>query len=226
VTTSPRFAITTIELRGNAHISSDELRARLPIHLGDNVFVDLAGAARVVRSHPWVASVEARRILPHTITIDIREHAAAVVLDLGDRYLTDPDGHPFKRAEAAEGDGLPTLTGIDRASYTADPAAAAATVRAALGALGRWRSTDRPAIGEIHVDPHGAVTLHTTADPAAHPSRMAIRLGALDDALAARMRAFDIAWAGLGDAERARTRAIHIGARPDHATVAFAKDAN
>ena len=40
----------------------------------------------------------------------------------------------------------------------------------------------------------------------------------------ARIQAFDAAWAGLGDAERARTRAIHLGTRPDHATVAFAKD--
>ena len=38
------------------------------------------------------------------------------------------------------------------------------------------------------------------------------------------MAAFDAAWAGLSDAERARTRAIHLGARPDHVTVAFASD--
>jgi cell division protein FtsQ len=222
VTTSPRFAIAAIEIRGNTHVPDGELRARVPLRLGDNVFADLAAVARAARSHPWVASAEVHRILPNTITIDIREHVAAAVLELGDRYLVDATGLPFKRAEDGEGEGLPTITGLERAPYVAEPAAAAATVRAALDAFARWRSSDRPAIDEIHVDPHGALTLHTTAQA----SRIAIQLGALDDALAARIRAFDAAWAGLGDAERARARAIHVGARPDHATVAFAKDAN
>jgi cell division protein FtsQ len=234
VTSSPRFAITTITIRGNAHVRDAELRALLPIQPGDNVFVDLAGVARAVRSHPWVAAAEARRILPHTITIDVREHVAAAAVDLGELYLVDPGGQPFKRAAPSEGaaDGLPLITGIDRGSYTADPAGAAATVRSALDAFDRWRSADRPAVREIHVDPHGALTLQTAVGDAAAddsgpaPRRLAIQLGALDGTLAARIHTFDAAWAGLGDAERARARAIHVDARPDHATVAFAKDAN
>ena len=65
---------------------------------------------------------------------------------------------------------------------------------------------------------HGAIALHTY-DPA-----IAIQLGALGDDAGARLRAFDATWAGLSDAERARARAIHLGARPDHVTVAFATD--
>jgi len=229
ITGSPRFAITQIAIRGDHHVDPDRLRAELPIHVGDSVFTGLADVARAVRGNPWVAAAEVHRVLPHTIAIDLREHAAAAVVDLGDtgeRYLVDAQGRPFKRVGPAgdegddgrDGHGLPIITGLARAAFTADPAAAIAGVRDALAAASQWRSAQRPAIAEVHVDAHGALTLHTQG-PA-----IAIQLGAPGAEAGARMQAFDAAWAGLGDAERARTRAIHTGTRPDHATVAFAKD--
>ena len=219
LTHSPRFAITEIAIQGAHRVDVDTLRAALPIHLGDNAFVGLADIARAVRDQPWVAAVEVRRVLPHTIAIAIREHVAAAVAELGDLYLVDAGGRPFKRAEldAGEADGLPIITGLTRAAFAADPDAAGAAIADALTALARWRAAARPAIGELHIDAHGAITLHTYA-PA-----IAIQLGAPGDA-GDRIPAFDTAWAGLSDAERARTRAIHLDARPDHVTVAFAKD--
>ncbi|HEX3478172.1 MAG TPA: FtsQ-type POTRA domain-containing protein [Kofleriaceae bacterium] len=223
LTRSPRFAITEIAVHGAHRVDPDTLRARLPLRIGDNVFADLAAAARAAGDDPWIATVDVRRILPHTIAVELREHTAAVVAALGEDelYLVDAAGRPFKRAaiEAGEADGLPIVTGIDRAAFAADPAAALAALRAALTAVERWRAASRrPAIGEVHIDPHGAVTLHTY-DPA-----IAIQLGALGDDAGARLHAFDAAWAGLSDTERARARAIHLGARPDHVTVAFATD--
>lgn len=220
ITSSPRFAITQIAVRGAHRVDPDALRARLPVHVGDNAFIGLTEVARVVRADPWVAAAEVRRVLPHTIAIDIRERVAAAVVELGELYLVDADGRPFKRAalEAGEGDGLPIVTGLGRAAFEAEPAGAAATVRDAIAAVERWRDANRPAIGEVHIDPHGAVTLHTY-DPA-----IAIQLGALGGDAGARIQAFDTAWAGLSDAERARIRAIHLDTRPDHVTVAFASD--
>jgi hypothetical protein len=247
LTRSPRFAVTEIVVQGAHHVDPDALRARLPIRAGDNAFADLTAAARAAGEDPWIAAADVRRRLPHTIVVELREHVAAAVAELGEGglYLVDAAGHPFKRAaiEAGEADGLPIVTGLGRAAFAADPAAAEATLKAAIAAVDRWRATersepgggssdgsdggaggraprgiDRPAIGEVHIDPHGGATLHTY-DPA-----IAIQLGALGDDAGARMRAFDAAWAGLGDAARARTRAIHLGARADHVTVAFATD--
>jgi hypothetical protein len=232
ITHSPRFAIQDIVVHGAHRVDPDQLRAALPIHPGDSVFSGLAGAAEAARRSPWVASVDVHRMLPHTIVIELREHTAAALVDLGELYLVDAAGRPFKRAapedehEDGDRDGegardlgpLPIITGIDRAAFTTDPAAAAASVRDALAAASRWRAGDRPAIRELHVDPHGALTLHTRA-PA-----IAIQLGAPGAAIAGRLRTFDTAWAGLAGAERTRARAIHLDTRPDHATVAFAKD--
>lgn len=220
VTTSSRFAIADVVVRGTHQVGADELRAALPVRAGDNVFADLAGIARAARDNPWIAAAEVHRILPNTITVDVREYAAAAVVELGELYLVDASGRPFKRASVASGeaDGLPIITGVGRASYLASRTAAAATVRAAIAAFDRWRAAHRPAIREIHIDPHGVIALHTQT-PA-----IAIQLGPLGGDLDARMRTFDAAWIALSDAERARARAIHLGARPDHVTVAFATD--
>src|SRR6185436_3288788 len=62
VTSSSRFAIADVDVRGTQRVDADELRAALPVHRGDNVFTDLAGVARAARDNPWIASAEVRRI--------------------------------------------------------------------------------------------------------------------------------------------------------------------
>lgn len=222
VTTSDRFAITSIEVRGASHLTADQVRATLPVHVGDNVFATNVGrVADALRSTPWIATADAHRVLPHTLVVEIKEHVPAAVVELGELYLVDASGHPFKRAElaAGDGDGLPIVTGLDRVAYSVDPDGTAALVTGALAALATWREDPtRPAIGEVHLDPHHALTLHT------YESATAIQLGALGPELPARMHTFDAAWAELTDAERATARAIHLDARTDHVTVAFAKD--
>jgi cell division protein FtsQ len=158
----------------------------------------------------------------------------AAIVQLGGLYLVDADGHPFKRAElgpkleadgftTSEGDGagLPIITGLDRNAYVANPAGTAAQIRAAMAALTSWRTAeDRPAIGEVHLDTHGALTLVT------YERAISIQLGEMDDVLEQRMQTFDATWAELTSAERARTRAIHLDARADQVTVAFAPTDN
>jgi cell division septal protein FtsQ len=220
LTSSPRFALTQITVAGAHHVDADELRAQLPIRIGDNAFVDLNEVARSVRTNPWVASASVRRVLPHTLAIELHEHVAAAVVELGDlgeRYLCDDAGRPFKRIDG-DAEGLPLITGLDRATYAADPEAGAHTVRDAIAAAAAWAASGRPAAHELQLDPHGALTLRA-GEPA-----LAIQLGALGSELATRMRTFDAAWAALSDAERSRARAIHLGVRPDHVTVAFARN--
>ena len=74
----------------------------------------------------------------------------------------------------------------------------------------------RPAIGEVHVDPHAQLTLRT------YDHATAIQLGPLGSELTARMRTFDAAWAELTAVERIRATDIHLDARADQVTVALA----
>jgi cell division septal protein FtsQ len=219
VTTSDRFAITSIEVRGNQQVPRDALVTSLPVKVGDNVFsASLDAIAAEVRQNPWVATANAHRELPHTIVVDIREHVAVALVELGGMYLVDAEGHPFKRAElgADDGAGLPIITGLARTAYVADPVGTSANVRNALAALTRWRSEpERPSIGEVHLDTHGGLTLVT------YEQAITIQLGLIDDSLGLRMQTFDATWSELSPSERTSARAIHLDARPDQVTVAL-----
>jgi len=244
ITTSDRFAIRTIEIRGESHLTEEQVRAALPVQLGDNVFAtNLDKLTRALRETPWIASATAHRVLPDTIVVEIREHAPAALVELGGLYLVDTSGHPFKRAqlEAGDGAGLPVITGLERSAYEQDPDATATLVTDALAVLEAWgQDPTRPAIGELHLDARHALTLRT------YEHAIAIQLGPIDplvphgpqaheaprgshatstpgagDELAARLRTFDAAWADLSDAERTRARAIHLDARPDQVAVAL-----
>jgi cell division protein FtsQ len=227
VTTSPRFAITRLEVTGNQHLTRDDVLAGVAARIGDNVFATkLDDLVTELRKNPWIARAEAHRELPHTIVISVREHVPAVIVELGGLYLADAEGHVFKRLELGaspeaagltdEGAGLPIITGLDRTSYVADPNGTAAQIRASLATLTRWRAEqDRPSIGEVHLGSHGALTLVT------YEHAISIQLGNPDDSLGLRMQTFDATWAELSPTERSRTRAIHLDARPDHVTVAL-----
>ena len=229
VTTSPRFAIDAIAVNGVHALSPDQVRAQLPIALGDNVFLaDLDAAEARLEAEPWIADASVRRRLPRTIEIDVVERQAAAIVELDGMYLADAEGRPFKRArlDLGEGDGLPVVTGIARDQLRDDPDAAAGRIRRALATLAAWTGADddasaaaaaaapgRPAIGEIRVDDRLAVTLFT------FDAAIAVRLGAADgEPLRARLGRFDAAWAALTPDERGRARAIHLDhdTRPDH----------
>jgi len=222
LTTSPRFAIAAIEIRGTRTLSSEQLLARLPVAIGQNIFqADLDAIEAAVEGEAWVAGATVSRRLPRTIEIDVREREAAAVVSLGELYLADAAGMVFKRArlDDGEGAGLPIVSGLDRDAYAADPKDAATRVRDALATLDGWSATPRPRIGELRLD-GDRQTLFTYDDA------IAIRLGATAGArLDARLATFDAAWAALTPDERGRARAIHLdqATRPDHVTVAFAR---
>lgn len=225
LTTSRRFAVADIEVRGSTVLTADEVRALLPIARGDNVFRAATGDAEdTLRALPWVASARVRRELPHTIVVEIEERTPAALVAADDLYLVDAHGRPFKRAalDRGEGKGLPVVSGVPRDLYSRAPDEAAARVRRGLAVLRAWGNASepgsvRPAAGEVAVDARGATVF--TYDDA-----VAVRLGAAEgDELALRLARFDAAWTALGPDERARARAIHVDndTRTDLVTVSF-----
>jgi cell division protein FtsQ len=231
VTTSARFAIDAVEVRGTTRLDPESVRALVPAHVGDNVFaVDTAAVEARLLDDPWIAKVRVRRELPRTLVVDVTEEAPAALLDLDGLYLASADGRPFKRAltEHGEGAGLPVVTGVGRDVYAADPDGTAALVADALGSAEAWRTAaiapgaaPRPAVGEIHLDSRRGLTLFT------RDGAVAIRLGEVDRAqLEGRLHTFDAAWASLGADGQRRARAVHLDnrTRPDHVTVAFARN--
>ena len=191
---------------------ADEVRAALPVHVGDNVFATNLGDRRE-RAAPDPVDRDrlgAPRPPPHARRRDPRARR---------RPRSSSSASSTSSTPAATRSSAPTSPATTVPACRSSPASTASPTRrprraprrsitSALDALATWRADPtRPAIGEVHLDPHHALTLHT------YDSAVAIQLGALGRELAARMQTFDAAWAELTDAERA-TRARHPPRRP------------
>ena len=185
VTHSQHFAVRGVRVSPTAHVAADAIVARAGVPLGVNLFgVDRNEVARAVSQEPWVARAHVRRELPSTLVIDVVEREAACSVAFGALYLADSDGNVFKRATPEEA-VLPVITGLPREDYLAQPERARAQLRQALQAVAVWRQkSDRPEVGEVHVDRIAGVTIYTERG-------VGVRLGVIDGTLPERLARFD-----------------------------------
>jgi len=222
LTSSQRFAIATLEIRGNTHLREAQLRSLLGVAEGDNIFgFSLSRLEHKLERDPWIATANLRRRLPDHLIVEVTEEYPAALVDLDGLYLAEAGGRVFKRASLplGEGLGLPVITGLAREDYLRDREATAARIRAAL-AVARAYSADgkRPALGEIHLDARRGTTLLT------YENAIAVRVGhSKGQALAERLRVFDAAWASLTPQERQDARVVYVDntIRPDRVTVGY-----
>ncbi|HXU79994.1 MAG TPA: FtsQ-type POTRA domain-containing protein [Polyangia bacterium] len=154
VIASPRFAVREIQVTIGAHVSRDEVLELAEVEEGDRLLaIDTEPVAARVAGHPWVKSAQVRRQLPSTLIIDFTERRAVAAVTMGNLYLVDETGHPFKKATMDEVDGLPVLTGIDRAWYAEKKEASEAVLREALALLADYGARPgRPALSEVNID--------------------------------------------------------------------------
>lgn len=223
VTTSERFAVKVVEVRGNQTVSDERISTILDIDPSENIFhLDLDGLADKLEAVPVIATASVSRRLPDTLLIDVVEHRPAALVDLGGPYLADADGHVFKRANIAHDDSadLPVITGLRRPDYLVDPQAVTRDIVRALDAFD-WYRTDnpaRPALSDINLHPRQGITFIT------YDRAMQIRVGnGNSDTVRANLRAFDSAWNALTAREQARASVVYADTtnRPDRVTVGF-----
>ena len=161
---SPRFALRTVQVRGLQRATEHELLRLASIGPGMNVWsLDPAAVGQAMSSHPWVRSVEVTRSLPDTLVLRVEEREPVALAALGDLYVVDAQGVPFKRVSASDRLDLPLLTGIPREMATQDPAGTAARFREALAVADAYRAQyPRPRLSEVFLDEAGFQLL--TAD--------------------------------------------------------------
>lgn len=223
VTTSERFAVEVIDVRGHQTLSHERITAILDIAPGENIFaLDLDALAARLESQPVIAEAAVSRRLPDTLLVQIDEYQPAAVVELGGPYLSDASGHIYKRANTARGDGadLPVITGLQRALYTADPDAIASEIVRALAAVALYqeRAAQRPTLSDVNLHPRHGITFIT------YEQATQIRVGLGDpDTLRANLRNFDTAWNALSAREKTRARVVYADTtnRSDRVTVGF-----
>jgi cell division protein FtsQ len=134
------FAISRITVTGNARATRAALLERARLSVGQNLFaIDLERARQSLAAHPWVASAEVCRRLPNALEITVVERQSAAVLALGELYLVDSEGEPFKRLQAEDGVDLPLVTGLDREAFEGKNARGKERVQLALLAIAAWQ---------------------------------------------------------------------------------------
>jgi cell division protein FtsQ len=162
--TSDRFALTEVVYRGLERASGSELSRLAGLTTGINlVALDVEAAERALATHPWVKSVRVLRRFPSRLEIVVEEHMPVALLALGELYLVDEDGVPFKRLSPQDGLDLPLVTGIARERFVRERDVALAELSQAVGAAmtyARSSAAARHRLSEVHVEA-GEVTIVT-----------------------------------------------------------------
>lgn len=163
VMTSPRFAVTDIEVVGGERRTADAVSAESGIAVGANVFaLDLDAARARIVADPWIAEATLARRLPGTILVQITERKAAALVALGDTLLVTAQGEPFKSVEAGDPVDLPLVTGMRPEDLTDDREGATRTIRRAIDLASEYEASAlsrRSPLQEVHVGADGSFTL-------------------------------------------------------------------
>lgn len=140
--TSPVFALKQISVTGNQRASQPELVKLAGLSAGQNLFVlDTGAAERALRAHPWIKQAKVQRRLPSSLEVSVVEHVPVALVGLGELYLLDQSGEPFKRLQAGDGDDLPLVSGVTREEYAAQPQETAERFLRAIEAAGIYAAS-------------------------------------------------------------------------------------
>ena len=170
---SPYFALRHVVVHGAERLGEAEVRALAGLQDGRNVFeLSPRRVVRALRSHPWIASAEARRRLPDGYEVTITErHPVAVALREGEPWWVDETGEVFAPTGPEGPADLPVISGL-RWSH---PRRLRRQLEIAVSLVHDWRALrleDRARLEEVHFEPGDDVTLWL-----ARP-RLQVRLGA------------------------------------------------
>jgi cell division protein FtsQ len=147
VITTPRLALERIEIEGTRRASDDAMRQRLQRYVGRNLLgLDLRQVLHDAARDPWLGEVFARRILPHTLRVTVRERTpCAIALIDGAAYVVDETGYVVGPSGSGFADDLPVLTGLGQL----DADSLVGALRRGSRMVGRLRQTAGPWVDEI-----------------------------------------------------------------------------
>jgi len=159
----PYFQLDEVVIQHRGHVSDAAVRAAAGLRDGMSIWdVDAQAVRQSLERLPWVRSARVARRLPGRVTIRLREHRPAAILQLAGteaplRYVAT-NGRVFARVEDVDGRDLPYITGLD--PDRVESGTAVHEIRAAMQVLyvaAQYRSA-LGVVSEIHVG-HDGLTL-------------------------------------------------------------------
>jgi cell division protein FtsQ len=163
VLTSPRFAITAVDVTGNDRRPAEAVVAESGLAVGSNVFAaDLDAAHAKILGDPWIADATLARRLPGTILVQVTERKAAALVAMGDLLLATAAGEPFKKLEPGDPIDLPLVSGVRAEQLAADREGAERAIRRAIDLAAEYEHgplARHAPLEEVHVEADGSYTL-------------------------------------------------------------------
>lgn len=136
---SPKFGLTEIRFVGHDRVSEDELRARVPVEMGVNLFtVELPRVEEALLRAPWVAKARVERRPPGALRIEIEEHEPRALVALGELYWVNRSRQIFAAYRVGEPIELPIILGLEREGYERGDPRTTRRLRVALDFLEAW----------------------------------------------------------------------------------------
>jgi cell division protein FtsQ len=169
VLTSPRFAITSIEVSGMKMRPQEELARESTLAVGQNIFSsDLDAAHAAIAKDPWIHDVEVTRRLPGTILVSVTEREAAALVSVSgadgssDLFIASREGEMFKRVEVGDPSDLIVITGITTDAVAQDREGVTRSILRALDLASDYSHTKLAAkspLEEIHLAGDGTLSI-------------------------------------------------------------------
>lgn len=156
--TSPRFAVSAVEVRGAARLPQERVRAVAAVVPGTNVFrVNTSAAAARLQRLPEVRRADVTRVWPSGVVISIEERRPFTLVHAGRLHWVDEDGVAFGAERRAVATDTPIITGLTPDELAAMRSAPSPKARAAIGLIRALRAAHPTLLGEIsEIDVSGA----------------------------------------------------------------------
>lgn len=164
----PALRCEELRVEGCQRLSESAVLTQAGMALGDNLLgLNLGLARRRLVAHPWIAEAEISREIPSRVRVRIREQRCLAVVDLGTRFLVNPEGKIFKELGPDEAIDAPVITGLAVTDLGVAGGAVSPLWQAALDLLrlspASGGAVPLERIGRIHTDREIGLVVHLAA---------------------------------------------------------------
>lgn len=165
VTTSPRFAVTAVEVRGASRVSVARILAAAGIAPGANLWtIDSRGVIARIEGMPEIRRADVVRELPNRVTIIVEERRPFTLVHAGRLHWMDEDGRVLGEEARAVAPEVPVISGLSEdelATMRTSPGPKARAAIALIRALLRSGSALTAEISEIDMSRAEGPVLYT-----------------------------------------------------------------
>lgn len=165
ITTSPRFAVTAIDVRGASRVPIARILGAAAITPGANLWtIDSRGVITRIEGMPEIRRADVVRELPNRVTIIVEERRPFTLVHAGRLHWMDEDGRVLGEEARAVAPEVPVISGLSEdelATMRTSPGPKARAAIALIRALLRSGSALTAEISEIDMSRAEGPVLYT-----------------------------------------------------------------